>query len=171
MTFRKSARWPIVSVRLTSCILWQPIRVEIGMREHRQQDSLDFHPFSLFLCLYDNACNSQAHIFGVPFLSGGRVLTVFQSQVQIVSLRSIFFCCKITNLVKNKPLIKHLLSTVVVCCRLLSGIVLDLRGVYVSRRNRRFDVVNYGNHGKPAGRRFFFASRHCEERSNPENSL
>ena len=24
----------------------RPIRVEIGMREHRQQDSLDFHPFS-----------------------------------------------------------------------------------------------------------------------------
>ena len=30
MTFRKSARWPIVSVRLTSCILRQTIRMELG---------------------------------------------------------------------------------------------------------------------------------------------
>ena len=48
MTYRKSARWSIVSVRLTSCILRQTIRVEIGMREHRKQDSLDFHPFSFY---------------------------------------------------------------------------------------------------------------------------
>ena len=171
MSFRKSARWPIVSVRLTSCILRQPIRVEIGMREYRQQDSLDFHPFSLFLCLYDNACNSQAHIFGVPFLSGGRVLTVFQAQVQIVSLRSIFFCCKITNLVKNKPLIKHLLSTVVVCCRLLSGIVLDLRGVYVSHRT--MGIMGSLPDASISSLRVidYVESSICEERSNPENSL
>ena len=50
MTYRKSARWPIVSVRLTSCVLRQTLRMEIGMREHRKQDSLDFHPF---LCPYD----------------------------------------------------------------------------------------------------------------------
>jgi len=40
--------------------------------------------------------------------------------------------------------------------------VLVLRDVFVSRRNRRFDVVNYENHGKPAGYGFFVASRHCE---------
>ena len=62
MTFRKSARWPIVSVRLTSCILRQTLRVEIGMREHRQQDSLDFHPF--LLCLND--CDAILHFVVCP---------------------------------------------------------------------------------------------------------
>ena len=37
--------------------------------------------------------------------------------------------CKDANLVKTYPLIKRLLSTVVVCCRLLSGILLKNRAL------------------------------------------
>ena len=38
------------------------LRVEIGMREHRQQDSLDFHPF--LLCLND--CDAILHFVVCP---------------------------------------------------------------------------------------------------------
>ena len=36
----------------------------------------------------------------------------------------LFFGCKVKTIVNTKPLIKRLLSTVVVCCRLLSDILL-----------------------------------------------
>ena len=38
-------------------------------------------------------------------------------------------CRKDAKLVKKKPLIKRLLSTVVVCCRLLSGILLIIKNI------------------------------------------
>ena len=37
----------------------------------------------------------------------------------------LFFGCKVKTFVKTEPLIKRLLSTVVVCCRLLSDKLLE----------------------------------------------
>ena len=79
--------------------------------------------------------------------------------------------CKEIPSVQTYPLIKHLLSIVVVCCRLLSGIVLDLRGVYVSRRT--MGIMGSLPDASISSLRVidYVESSICEERSNPENSL
>ena len=85
MTYRKSARWPIVSVRLTSCILRQTLRMEIGMREHRQQDSLDFHPFSFYHVHLDIVIELRAslELYGNPQVFGLSIYFATPFEIQI----------------------------------------------------------------------------------------